>query len=253
MSVYGLARLLGSRDVGPAHLIAPLESFSVSARQHHALLDNLFHLLRKRAERHGGLVDAVALVEDEARRVCGEIDVAFDRPPKLKARRRLELERAALRLGGELEAVRWLVTVTAAAQRPRAALVSPGELLGARWRTGPAFVAAQIKLVVPSGLPAKLYGDPVVLRALLELHVRRVHAAGVELPALAMEVDGADVSLRVGEQEGNLNTTVNHVKLQLGLSLDIEEAVLAAAAKRLDIVVAAEPGGGLVTLGLRAA
>ncbi|MBW2455575.1 MAG: hypothetical protein JRI68_13735 [Deltaproteobacteria bacterium] len=253
MSIYGLARLLGSRDVGPAKLIVPIESFNVSARQHHDLLDSLFDALGKGADRHDGLGEAAALVEGEARRVCAEIDVAFDQPLKLKARQRLELERAALRLGGQLEAVRWLATVTAAALRPREALVSPGELLGAQWRSGPTFVAAQIKLVVPAGLPAKLYGDPLVLRALLELHVRRVHAAGVDLPVLGMKVDGADISLQVGEQEGSLATTVNQVKLLLGVSLDIEETVLAAVAEHLGIAVAAEPGGALVTLGLRAA
>jgi hypothetical protein len=253
MSVYGLARLLGSRDVGPAQLAAPVEAFNASARQHHALLDRLFGELRDRAGHNDGLAGAVALVEREARRVCGEIDVAFDQPPKLKARQRLELERAAQRLGGELEAVRWLAAVVAAAASPRAALVSPGEILGDRWRSGPNFVAEKIDVVVSAGLPAKLYGDPLVLRALLELYLRQLHAAGVSRPALGMKLAGPTVALLVGECEVALSTTIEHVKLSLGVALAIDEVVLAAAAEHLGIGVAGDPDGRLVTLSLRAA
>jgi len=253
MSVYGLARLLGSRDVGPNQLVAPIESFSVSARQHHELLDALFGELGQRVDPGAPLAEAIGLVEGEARRVCHEIGEAFDQPPKLKARQRLELERAAQRLGAELEAVRWLAAVIAAALRPRAALVSPAELLGDRWRTGPTFVTQQIKLVVPAGLPAKLHGDPLVLRALLELYVRQVHAEGVQSPALGLTVDGSEVSLVVGQPETSLTTTVQNMKLQLGVALPIEPRVLTVAANHLGIGVSSQPGRGLATLSLRAA
>ncbi len=253
MSVYGIARLLGSRDIGPAKLLPPIEAFSASAQQHWDLLHELFAELRQQAVRSGGLVDTVALVEAEARRICGEMSSAFNQPLKLKARQRLEMERAAQRLGGELEAIRWLSVVTAAALQPRMALVSPDELLGDQWRTGPLFVAQQVMLAVPPGLPAKLFGDPRVLRALLEHSVKTVHAAGAHPPVLGLQVDGSHVRLLVGKPDDHLAVTIEQVKLPMGVSLAIEEPVLAAVAEWAGIGVVTEPGGGLATLALRAA
>jgi hypothetical protein len=253
MSVYGIARLLGSRDIGSAKLVPPIEAFSASAQQHWDLLHRLFADLGQQADRHDCLRDTVALVAGEARRICDELSHAFNPPFKLRARQRLELERAAQRLGGELEAIRWLSVVTAAALNPRTALVSPDELLGDQWRSGPLFVVQKVKLAVPPGLPAKLQGDPRVLRALLEHYVRKVHAAGARPPVLDLQVDGPNVSLGLGKSEGALSTTIEQVTVPLGVALDIEEPVLAAVAERVGISVAAEPGGGRATLALRAA
>ncbi|HHH29980.1 MAG TPA: hypothetical protein ENK57_16770, partial [Polyangiaceae bacterium] len=142
MSLYGIDRMLGSRDLGPAQILRTITAFQ--ADDHRCgEVDAALEGLRRDApdEQFRGAVHALqAAIHDAQARMAS----AFDGVDKLGARERLELERRVKPVGGELQALRDLLEVVRGALHPRPARMTLAELLRGRWRTRPAFVADTI-------------------------------------------------------------------------------------------------------------
>src|SRR5262245_46478663 len=128
MAIYGITRLLKSRDLGPAQLVPAIESFREEIERHCVSIEPLFAGLRAAAAERGALSDAVAALEPAARRVAESIMKAFSGTLKLGARQRLKMEREAERLGAELEAVRGLADALHAALLARPVYVTVADL-----------------------------------------------------------------------------------------------------------------------------
>jgi hypothetical protein len=235
MAVYGISRLLKSRDLGPSQLVPAVQAFRDEVCASGASMDPLFRALRSAAAGQSAVCDAVDVLEPTARAVAAEITKAFEGPLKLGARRRLEMERAADRLGADLEAVRGLAEVLLASLYAGPVYLTLFDLLHGRWYAPPNFVAQTLKVVLEPGDHPGFSVEPRVLRALLEQALHTVVESGVEVAYVSARSDGDSVVVEVGvPPEGVAPETAARqaVELGIGVSLPVVDVVLAAAAAR---------------------
>jgi len=235
MSVYGISRLLKSRDLGPNQLAPAIEAFRDEVGENEVSMDPLFAALRSGAADQPAVSAAVDALEPTARKVANEIIEAFAGSLKLGARRRLELERAADRLGAELEAVRGLAEVLLASLYAGPVYLTLFDLLHGRWYAAPNFVQRTLKVLLEPGDHPGFAVEPRVLRALLEEALHGVVESGVEVAYVSARGDGDRVVIEVGAPPEGVSleaASQEAVELGVGVSLPVADVVLAAAAER---------------------
>jgi hypothetical protein len=233
MAIYGITRLLKSRDLGPAQLVPAIESFREEATRNSLSVVPMFAGLRAAAIEAGALLDAVEALEPAAHQVADSIVQVFGGPLKLGARQRLSMERAAVRLGTDLEAVRNLADVLHAALGARPVYVTPADLLHGRWYSSPNFVARKIRVSLGQCASEGFMAEPRVVRALLD-HLFRSYAGEghVHVEVRGREQDGR-TELAVGPSDARPGA----VELGLGGSLGVELEVLTSAASLLGMAL----------------
>jgi hypothetical protein len=234
MSLYGIARLLRSRELGPSQLRPTLDAFGVSAKEHCVAMGPLFVELDQAAAGTPRLRRAVAELQRTAAGVASTVLSSFETTPKLGARQRLELERSADALGAELEAVRRLATALYAALAPRAVVMTLGDLLEARWQVAPTFVSHSITLNLAKAPQARFQGEPLVLRLLVEHALANVSGDGMPVPSACAREAHAGSRIIVGDPPEGFEAG-EQVQLPLGLALQAEPAIVNELAKHLGV------------------
>jgi hypothetical protein len=251
MSIYGISRLLNTRDLGAAKILPTVEAFGSEVKANCAALPALFQGLHDEAPQ--SLKGAVDLLRVAAEQTTGEIVSVFDQKRKLNARERLALERDAERLGGQLQGVRDLLDVLHGALHPRKTLLTLGELLRDQWRTKPTFVKRRVELNVVGGDNHAFEVDPRVLWALVERTIDMVSAAGVEDPFATVNIEDGRFVMSFGAVHEIGNDTMERVMIELGPSLPAAGQLLEAVAVAAGVQTSQHDAGLLVHMALVAA
>ena len=230
MSLYGIHRMLGSRDLGPAQILPTITAFGTDEYGCHEV-DAALDVLRREAPDDGfrSAIDALRGALHEAE---GRMSTAFSTVAKLGARERLELERRVEPVGGELQALRDLIEVVQGALHPRPARMTLSELLRGRWRTRPAFVAQTIELHVAAAHD-QFEADPRVLWGLVERSLAQVADAGVDPPFAALLRSPSGRVLELGDVSELPSSTIERATVELGPIAAVAEQVLTAVARHI--------------------
>jgi len=241
MALYGLGRLLQSRDLGPSQIVPTLDAFALGieprtdaiGRQVEAAGQSLTPPLR----------EAGALVAEEAWRVAEALVAGFGgesssdgaghtKAGKLGAKRRLQLERITPELGAQLQALRLLVEQLAVAAEPQTMRMRLGDVLRGNWRKRPAFGGAQYSLLIDASGP-DFEAEPRFLRAVVERAVRVLSSPSTtddgtpSLLLLAERRDGA-IEVTVGSPDDAASKTVERAMLVVSPGTPIDGLVLRA-------------------------
>lgn len=214
MSLYGISRLLGNRELGPAQLLPTLQAFSSHAGNNGELLRAMFAELREAAP--PSLVEPIGQLEAASVQVTEDIVEMFARRGKLRAKERLDLESHATRLGAELEAVRDLVSTLQAAMHPRSARLTLSELFDGKWRPPTTFPRRSVEVRTPVANALAFETNPPVLWALVEHSLHIVIDAGVHQPVATVRRDGDSVLFSVGGAAGSMSEPTERRVLALG-------------------------------------
>jgi hypothetical protein len=236
MSLYAIVRLLKSRDLGPAQLGPALEANRAQALRLEPVLRQLFELLREATAESPELGSALDLLEPHAMSLGVAFGEAFAQPAstRLGARERLELERRAERLGAELEGVRALLALVAAAVASRPGELDVDSVIEGRSNLEPAFVARTAAVRVRLAGDCGFLGDPHVLWPLLEAAFRDLAGQGDELLLSAGSAGGRPTEVRISASASVEPTSGNgRLKLALGSPVGIEREVVRAVARHV--------------------
>jgi hypothetical protein len=229
MSIYGIARLLQSRDLGPAQILPSIESFGSLVEENCRAMPPIFAALRHDAP--SSLRPAIDQLEAATHAIGDEIVRTFEPPGKLGARERLHLERAAVRVGGQLQSACGLLDAVTGAIRPRPALLTLGELLRGRWQARPTFVERRVELNMVAADSHGFEGDPRVMLAFVERAVRVVVEAGETEPFAVMRPgEHGKLVMSVGAVEDIGRSTMERITLDLGPTLEVSDTLFDAIA-----------------------
>jgi hypothetical protein len=243
MALYGVARVLKSRDLGPAQLMPAIASFrdEVQVQVQGSSVEPMFAGLRDAARELGALSGSVETIEGAAREMLADMNAVLAGSLKLGARQRLAMEREAERIGAELDALRSLADVVYSGLLARPVYVTLDDLLRGRWHMPPTFVRQRVSVLLGEGASNGLVAEPRVARGLLEHAFRQLAAdQRTELEARARE-RGARMYLEIGPRTDD--ATGDTVDLGLATSLPADADVLAAVAGHLDMTFESLPGG----------
>lgn len=230
MSLYGIHRMLSSRDLGPAQILPTISAFASDEHRCH-VVDVALDALRREAP-SDDLRSALDALRAALREAEGRMATAFSTVAKLGARERLELERRVEPVGGELQALRDLLEVVQGALHPRPARMTLSELLRGRWRTRPAFVAQTIELHVAAAHD-QFEADPRVLWGLVERSLAQVAEAGVDPPFAALLGSPSGRVLELGDVSELPTSTIERAVVELGPAAAVADQVLSAVASHI--------------------
>lgn len=225
MAIYGIARSLESRAMGPAQLLPPIEDFKVSSRRACPIAKDLVEDQEARAP--ADLVEAVRALGNHLDRVAADIAAVFASVNKLDARERLELERNIDRVGGELQAIHRLLGVMEAAIAPRPIQLSLSDLVRGRFGPKAAFVSRELDLCVRADQPARFDADPQVAWAVVECFLHELPPGSSAFYAELRPGEGGP-ALVVGEPLDPSRASLMRCTLELGPRLDGELAIVTA-------------------------
>jgi hypothetical protein len=247
MSLYGIHRMLRSRDLGPVQILPSVEAFAGDAHRCGDVVAALSALGREAPS--DGLREACDALVETTRQLSSHMGDVFSEVGKLAAKERLELERNVEPLGGSLQALRDLIPVVHGAVHPRPARLTLSELLQGRWRTRPAFVTETIELHVAAAHD-QFEADPRVLWGLVERSLAQVSEAGVEQPFAALLDADCGRVLELGEVTRLPSSTLERAVVELGPTLPITEQVLDAVAHHIgaDACSSSHPGLRKITV-----
>lgn len=241
MALYGMTRLLGTRELGPAQIVPTLEGFRGDLGLKRERLDQLLGDLAAATEGHEHLREAFSLVRPPTVEVLDEVGRVFDRPFKLGAKQRLELEREAPRLGGRLQAVRSLLDTVLCGLQPQPVPLRLADILDGPLCRPPIFIESTRHLLVACNAPM-VEGEVRVLRPMIEALLRQRPADGLDF----LDYDVARQTLTVQPNDGALLQTVDRIAVPLGPALGIEVEVSAAVGRHLGAQLAFGPEGGSI-------
>ena len=262
MSIYGILRLLQTRDVGPAQVLPAIDAFGEEVAAKCGAIDNMFTVLREKCANGlgndglsaHGLAEAIGITERLLRNTTAQVVETFSAKRKrLGAKERLELERQAERLGGDLQCAWMLLDVLHAACEPRRTPLTLGELCREPWRTRPTFISKRVEVHLIGADKIQIEADPRIMSALILEQIARVVSAGVEKPFATMTAEGDAVLLSVGLIDDVGDSTIERVPVTLAPATPELAAVLAAVADHADIRVCQDRDPGLVLTKLSAA
>jgi hypothetical protein len=238
MSLYAIAHLLKSRDLGPARLGPAIEANRTRALRLEPELRQLFELLRATTADSPELGVALSLLEPHAMALAASLAQAFGQPAsaRLGAKERLELERRAAELGSELEGVRAMLALVFAAAESRPVDLELGSVMDGGSSLEPTFVSHKAEVRVRLDADRSFTGDPRVLWPLIEAAFRELAGQGEELLLCA----GSDVAglVRVQITAGPPaapKAANGTMKLALGSPIRVEREVVRAVARHVGI------------------
>jgi hypothetical protein len=241
MALYGLGRLLQSRDLGPSQIVPMLDAF-VSG------IESRTDAIGRQVEAAGQsltppLRDVGAQVAGEAWRVSEALVAGFSRASssegtghtkagKLGAKRRLQLERITPDLGAQLQAVRLLVEQLAVAAAPQPMRMRLGDVLRGNWRKRPAFGGAQYSLLIDASGP-DFEAEPRFLRAVVERAARMLSSPSTSddaTPSLLLLAERREneIEVTVGSLDEAERTTVDRAVLLVSPGTPVDGLVLRA-------------------------
>jgi len=275
MSLYGLARLLKSRDLGPAQIGPAIEANQASALRLVPEMGEVFEQLRAATVDMPYLQEAIRLLEPSAMAIAEAVGATFGRPAsaRLGAKERLALERGAEHLGSELEAVRAMLGLVLAAAQAQPIDLLLANVMDGRSGHEPTFVARQAEVSVHVESDWGFVADPHVLWPLIEAAFRDVAARGDKLLFHAGTDGNGGTRLRISPaQEASRGAATpatsgsaaaspgrvagealgdGKLRLALGSPLEVERDVARAVARHFGIdYEIAEPAFGItLTLG----
>lgn len=239
MALYGVARLLKSRDLGPAQLAPAIESSRAEALKLRPRLQRLFDLLREPVAESPHLEAALEVLEPYATDVAQEVAEAFSRRglSRLGARERLLLERRAEDLGAELDGIRAQLELVCAALQFRPVDLLLANVVDGRSGQPPTFVSKEANLLVDLAGDRGFAGDPKVLWPLFEAALRQLSSAGdtFVLQARGNGDDGFRVQIRPADEQDKAEGDAPSVRLSLGSAIRVEREVVGAVARHLGI------------------
>ncbi len=238
MALYAIARLLKSRDLGPAQLGPAIEANRTRALRIGPELRQLCELLRRAVSDSPDLDAALRLLEPHAVGLVASLGQAFGQPAtaRLGAKERLELERKAEQLGSELEGVRSLLGLVAAAVEARPVDLELSSVVDGRSGLEPTFVSRKAEVRVRLEGDRSCWGDPRVLWPLFEAAFRDLASEGEPLVLCAGSTGngGTRVQITAGAalepKSGN-----GTLKLALGSPISVERDVVRAVARHVGI------------------
>ena len=236
MSLYGITRLLGARDLGPKQLKPALESFGVSLGSHCELVEGALSALKLQSVGSASLSAAIATLAKAMGELSNALCGAFDRDLNLRASERLDLERSATCFGVELQAYRELFELVGAALEPRPVQLTAADALTMGSDARLSFVGRQVGYQVTSD--TVLSADPVVLRMLLREGLQRLAGAHTLVVASADErasITMTAVSSPIAGDSGAV--------MPLPTPSTSDAAVVAGVARHLGVEWHSVPGG----------
>jgi hypothetical protein len=242
MSIYGISRLLASRDLGPAQIVPTLLAFASEVDERCARLGPLFDSLEMAVARHGELQPAAALLRAEGERIGGEVVATFQVEHRLGARDRLALEVEAPRIGGDLQAVQRLVELLLAAADPQLTPLRLHDLVGGVWRARPTFIERRVEVMLVCASPV-FEGEPRVVAAMFEAALR---ALTVTLPFVT--VRSSSPVIDIGEGAGTVVETIERAMVPLPPALAVEPAILAAVGRHLGTALTLDQAGAHISV-----
>jgi hypothetical protein len=254
MALYALTRLLRSRDLGPSHLTPALDAVHAGAAKLGTELADLFALLGDAAGGHERIADALRLIEPHAMALAERVGTSLGQAasPRLGAKQRLQIERAAEELGRELEGVRVLLGLCVAALHAQ-----PVDLLLANVLDGspagmPTFVAQRVEVRIDPPDERAVHGDPRVLWPLLEAAFRELAMPGGQLRLTAAAAEGAATVLRVEQAPPAAGAAHPNGTIQVSLSpqAPMERDVVTRIAEHLGVGYEVDRDGRAVTIRL---
>ncbi len=249
MSLYGIGRLLESRELGPNHLRPAIEDLGNSAIHHCAQVQVAMGQLRIEAADHSLLtkaLDALQLVIDELSR---ELLGTFAQL-KLNAAQRLALERSFASFGAQVEALRGLLALIDAAVQPHVAELSLIDLIQGGGHM-PTFAAGTINVHVSeeSCLQA-LTVDPRVWSTLFE-HVLRELSAAPGDGVLVKKLDGRPQVLLQWVEEARLAAASQFEAVwPLGPPSSVEQEVVGCVAEHVHMQLERSDDTATITIGV---
>ena len=255
MSLYAIAHLLQSRDLGPARLGPAIEANRIRALRLEPELRQLFELLHAATADSPELGAALSLLEPHAMALAASLAQAFGQPAsaRLGAKERLELERRAAELGSELEGVRAMLALVFAAAENRPVDLELGSVMDGGSSLEPTFVARKAEVRVRLAADRSFTGDPRVLWPLFESAFRDLagQGQGEELLLCAgSDVDGpVSVQITVGPHF-ELKAGNGTMKLALGSPISVERDVVRAVARHVGIRYEVAEAEHAITIGL---
>ncbi len=227
MSIYGIARSLECRDLGPTQLLPAIDDFRDQAEREWEAARVLVASVTSRAA-GGPLAAPVALLGSEVERVIAEVNALLSGVGKLGARERLELERHIHRVGGELQACHRLLGVLDATLSPHPIQLSLSDLVRGRWGPRPAFVARRVELCVKMSCGARVLVDPLVAWATLERFVHSLPEEMTTLFAKMESVKNGPPVLQVGDIADLMRSSLMRCSVDVGPRLAVENEILDA-------------------------
>lgn len=242
MALYAVARLLRSRDLGPAQLHPAIESNRADALKLGPRLQALFEQLRAATRQSPDLQDAVRVLEPYAYEVADRVADAFSGEGlgRLGASARLQLESRAAQLGSELEGIRMQLELVCAALHARPVDLLLANVVDGRPGHPPTFVAKEAQVRVDLSEDRGFAGDPQVLWSLIEAGLRQL-SAGTDRFVLEARTDGnGGVRVRIvpaTERADRPDDDDGAADLQLGLGCSnrVEREVISAVARHVGI------------------
>lgn len=241
MSIYGIARSLASRELGPAQLLPAVDDFRVRSAEAAVAVAPMLARLEGLAH-PTCLAEPVHALVSEVRAVIADVEETFARAGKLGARARLELERNIERVGGQLQASHRVVGVMDATLAPRPIKLSLSDLLRGRWAPQPTFVTRRLELCVKLSAGQRFEADPKVVWAVVE---HMLHEVPPMLSTVFAHVDHVSgdpgvAVLRVGDVPGLSRTSLMRSPIELGPRLAVERVLLPAIMSHLGWVSSSE-------------
>ncbi len=176
MSIYGIARSLAARELGPAQLLPAIDDVRARSREACPAIERLLDELAARAA-PTAMAAVARELGTEVKRIVGGMNVLLERSGKLAARERLELERNIDRVGSELQAAHRLVGVAHAAVAPRPIQLSVADLMRGRWGPQAIFVSRTVEVSAAVEHQQRFDADPIVAWAVLEQTIELVAGA----------------------------------------------------------------------------
>ncbi len=254
MALYGIARLLQARELGPAQLRPALESYRSDAASLVGHLDEAFATLSQAMRDAPELSDALGALKPFAMEAARSIAETFGRSGhhRLGARERLELEQQAEQLGGELESIRTQLELLRAALLARPVDLALADLAKGRWRSRPTFVAREVAVRWDLRQDGSFTIDPRVLWALLEAAFRQlsVNGDGSLLVRGRVEKTGqVRAEVRLSPLPAGTKACGDDLRLGLSAPLPVEAAISGAVARHFDIELE-QDGADAVTIAL---
>ena len=242
MSIYGITRLLASRELGPAQIVPTLTAFGSEVEARCAMLTELFDALDGAVAPHPELRAAAALLRPEADRIGGEVVATFQAEHRLGARDRLALEAEAPRIGGDLQAVQRLAELILAAVEPQLTPLRLHDLIGGVWRPRPTFVARRVEVMLACASPV-FEGEPRVVSAMFEAALREV---GVALPFVTVRSSPPVIDIGEGADVGL--ETIERATVPIAPALAVEPAILAAVGRHLGTALRLDQAGASISI-----
>lgn len=241
MSIYGITRLLASRELGPAQIVPTLTAFAGEVEERRQLIGRLFDPLDAALAAQPDLRAAAARLRPEGARIGAEIVAIFGADHRLGARDRLALEAEAPRVGGELQALQRLTELLLAAAAPQITPLRVHDLVGGVWRPRPTFVERRIDIMLACS-SAVFEGEPRIVCAFLEWALRSVTIA---MPFVT--VDAAEATIHVGEGTGAKIETIERVSFPLAPVLSVEAEILAAVGAHVGVALSVGAEGAAIS------